>query len=249
MSRDPELSAALRALRESMDGQRATAERTQIAILARARVLARNRRRAVFTVTAFAVVLVAAAAWAAVSSRFNHEPGEPTHHGAHSLSPGGRAPPPPTQPAATGSSESSGAQPQSPSPDITVLKPSAAPSAALGDSRVNGARKSPATTSSASVSPREQALYDLAHTAHFVDHDPAAALRGWDAYLAAYPSGRFTPEAAYNRAVSLVRLGHRAEARAALAPFARGDYAGYREHQARELLGALSADAGGADAP
>jgi hypothetical protein len=79
-------------------------------------------------------------------------------------------------------------------------------------------------------------LYRAAHTAHFVDHDPARALAGWDAYLAAAPSGPFAPEARYNRALSLVRLGRNAEARTALAPFASGTYGGYRKDEANALL-------------
>jgi hypothetical protein len=84
------------------------------------------------------------------------------------------------------------------------------------------------------------ALYREAHDAHFVRKDPAAALASWDRYLAvAGPSGRFTLEARYNRAISLVRLGRRAEAATALRPFANGDYGGYRRDEARELLRTL----------
>ena len=81
------------------------------------------------------------------------------------------------------------------------------------------------------------ALYRAAHDAHFVRRDPAAALAGWDRYLAAAgPGGRFTLEARYNRAISLVRLGRRAEAAAALRPFANGEYGGYRRAAAAQLL-------------
>jgi hypothetical protein len=91
----------------------------------------------------------------------------------------------------------------------------------------------------------EATLYAAAHRAHFVSHDPGAALAAWDAYLAAYPNGRFALEARYNRALSLVRLGRLAEARAALAPFADGTAGGYRRREARELLDALDGkDAG-----
>jgi hypothetical protein len=85
----------------------------------------------------------------------------------------------------------------------------------------------------------EASLYAAAHRAHFVAHDPAAALGYWDAYLARYPQGRFAPEARYNRALALVRLGRRQEAAAALAPFASGAYGDYRRSEARELLDAL----------
>jgi hypothetical protein len=76
----------------------------------------------------------------------------------------------------------------------------------------------------------------VAHTAHFVDHDPARALLAWDAYLAAAPNGAFAPEAHYNRALSLVRLGRNSEARSALEPFANGSYGGYRQAEASALL-------------
>jgi hypothetical protein len=82
-------------------------------------------------------------------------------------------------------------------------------------------------------------LYAQAHRAHFVDRDPAAALRAWDVYLAAAPDGPLAPEARYNRALALVRLGRRAEAREALAPFAAGAYGGYRAAEARALIDAL----------
>ncbi len=83
-------------------------------------------------------------------------------------------------------------------------------------------------------------LYRAAHTAHFVDHDPTRALAAWDAYLAAAPNGQLAPEARYNRALSLVRLGRTGEARAALTPFADGVYGGYRKAEASALLERLS---------
>jgi hypothetical protein len=85
----------------------------------------------------------------------------------------------------------------------------------------------------------EESLYATAHRAHFVDHDPSRALASWDAYLAAYPHGRFALEAQYNRALSLVRLGRTGDARAALVPFADGTIGGYRQREARELIDAL----------
>jgi hypothetical protein len=82
-------------------------------------------------------------------------------------------------------------------------------------------------------------LYAAAHRAHFVERDPGAALRAWDAYLRAAPTGALVPEARYNRALTLVRLGRRDEARAALSPFVDGTYGTYRAREAREILGAL----------
>ena len=83
------------------------------------------------------------------------------------------------------------------------------------------------------------ALYRAAHRAQFSDHDPAHALELWDRYLAAAPNGSLSPEARYNRAIDLARLGRKAEAAAALEPFARGDYGAYRQVEAVALLQAL----------
>jgi hypothetical protein len=83
-------------------------------------------------------------------------------------------------------------------------------------------------------------LYRVAHEAHFVKREPAAALAAWDAYLhAAGASGRFSIEARYYRALSLIRLGKEADARAALEPFARGEYGEYRRADAHRLLESL----------
>jgi hypothetical protein len=82
-------------------------------------------------------------------------------------------------------------------------------------------------------------LFAAAQTAHFGAHDAASALRAWDAYLAAFPRGRFELEARYNRATTLLRLGRDDEARAALLPFVEGQY---RRREARLLLQALGED-------
>jgi hypothetical protein len=85
----------------------------------------------------------------------------------------------------------------------------------------------------------ELELYRTAHRAHFTDHDSVAALAAWNAYLAKAPAGRFVLEARYNRALCLVRLERKAEARKALEPFARGAFGGYRKREATELLEVL----------
>jgi len=91
---------------------------------------------------------------------------------------------------------------------------------------------------------REEArAYGRAHRAHFVDDAPARALAAWSAYLAAFPRGTFAPEAAYNRAICLVRLGRRAEATRALRRFADGPPGGYRRDEARRLLDWLGVSA------
>ena len=85
-------------------------------------------------------------------------------------------------------------------------------------------------------------LYKHAYRLHFTEQRYAAALAAWDEYLRAAPAGRLVVEARYNRAIALARLGRRAEAEAALTPFARGEVSGgYRAREARELLDALRA--------
>jgi TolA-binding protein len=82
----------------------------------------------------------------------------------------------------------------------------------------------------------EAGAYGRAHRAHFVENAPARALAAWNVYLAAFPHGSFAPEASYNRAICLVRLGRDAEAARALRPFASGRARGYRREEARQLL-------------
>jgi len=92
----------------------------------------------------------------------------------------------------------------------------------------------------ADVDAKVDALYHEAHEAHFVRGDSQAALAAWDAYLAAASgSGRLTLEARYNRAVTLMRLGRRAEARVAFMPFAQGEYGAYRRDEAARFIRAI----------
>lgn len=87
---------------------------------------------------------------------------------------------------------------------------------------------------------RDLALYRQAHEKHFRARDFSAALRAWNAYLSAFPGGTFAVEARYNRAICLVRLEQKVEARRALLPFANGEVArGYRQAEATKLLKAL----------
>ena len=82
----------------------------------------------------------------------------------------------------------------------------------------------------------EARAYGRAHAAHFLADDPPHALALWDAYLRAYPAGTFVPEARFNRALCLLRLGRRDTARQALQSFAAGAYGGYRQRDAETLL-------------
>jgi hypothetical protein len=84
------------------------------------------------------------------------------------------------------------------------------------------------------------ALYRRAHDAQFTTHDTKAALAAWDRYLAnADPGARLLLEARFNRALALRDLGRNAEARAALQPFAEGDYGAYRRDDAARILQSL----------
>ena len=107
----------------------------------------------------------------------------------------------------------------------------------------------PAPSSAASLPSEARRLYEGAHRAHFEEKNPAVALAAWDAYLAALPraskaDAAFATEAAYNRALCLVRLGRTGAALQALAPFAEGRYGGYRREEARALVEALQPEAG-----
>jgi len=84
----------------------------------------------------------------------------------------------------------------------------------------------------------ELALFRRAQALHLA-HDTAAALAAWDAYLRVAVHGVLLPEARYNRALCLIRLGRNVEARAALEPFAQAEAPGYRRVEARALLAAL----------
>lgn len=132
----------------------------------------------------------------------------------------------------------------SPPPAETVASEAmsaAEPPPALARTRTKQHRAASDSVNAAMPRPDEPGFeaYVAAHHAHFAERNPAAALPAWDAYLREAPSGRFSSEARYNRALCLVRLGRYSEAEAALTPFARGDYGKYRQREATELLAAL----------
>jgi len=83
-------------------------------------------------------------------------------------------------------------------------------------------------------------VYRAAHRAHFNQQDYARALPLWDRYLElAGPEHVLLPEARFNRAIALYRLGQWAAAKRALEPFAGGEYGRYRRADAERLLEAI----------
>ena len=96
----------------------------------------------------------------------------------------------------------------------------------------------PAATPAPQPESAELALFRRAQRLHLA-HDPQA-LAAWDAYLRVAALGALVPEARYNRALCLLRMGRSDDARAALAPFARGVYGAYRQAEAQRLLDALA---------
>jgi hypothetical protein len=257
MSNDA-LARAACALRDSYDGASADAVATRARVLARAALRRKRRRSAVLLLLPLAAAFVMSSAWAAVTGRVPDlaalwRRALPT------------APRPVVGglPAPSRDSMEDGVVPVASTPLVAPVGPAASapritpapsletaprdPVAPAGESPVSARRAFPSREASLpsrraapdAATDVEESLYADAHRAHFVARDPVAALRGWDAYLRAYPDGRFALEARYNRALTLVRLAQVTEARAALAPFADGSTGGYRRREAQALLDAL----------
>ena len=240
---DDLLTRATRALRDSHDGASPRSGTTEDRILTVARTRARTGRKVVSFVAAFAALLVLTTAWAATTGHMAGVARWLT--GRPPVGAAGPSREPQDVPAPPATTRSPLAAPPEPAPDPSAAAP---PHDAPRMDHVSpkATPLAPAVTAPASPAPptddggdAEGALYGVAHHAHFMARDPAQALQAWNAYLDAYPSGRFSLEARYNRALSLVRLGRLDEAHDALDPFASGAAGGYRQREARELLDAL----------
>ncbi len=240
---DDVLRRAARSLQEETEGPSSAARFTRLRVMASLRETQVKRRTQTVLLLPFAACLAATAAWgmaAGVVPDIRNSitralgitpPAEPA--------PPPKAKPAPRKPAPERAPEAptplENAIPSPPSPPVEELAPE--PSVRPAPARI----LTVAPKKHAKPAPPDPAheLYRAAHEAHFVAHDCARALRGWDAYLRAAPRGGLAVEARYNRALCLVRLGRTEEARRALEPFARGASGSYRQREAAGLLEVL----------
>lgn len=231
---DDLLRRASDALRASHEGSYDRAQETRSRLIASVRRGQPRRRGASIAMLPLAAALAATAAWAGATGRMSAVwqavenlavPAPTGQRAAPALSavPVARARATATAPA--------------PAASETLARPSESPSEAVPAGAPGGRATSP--TERGDAGDAEQSAYLTAHRAHFGGGDPAAALRAWDSYLREFPKGRFAPEARYNRALCLVKLGRNAEASRALEPFANGAYGGYRRAEAQSLREAL----------
>ena len=117
--------------------------------------------------------------------------------------------------------------------------PEPVPAVALEDLAARAGPSSPTPRASPDPLRADLAAYEEAHRLHFHASDASRALSGWDSYLASHAGGTFAPEAHLNRAVCLLRLGRRSEARAALERLAAAPSGTYARDRARALLDAV----------
>jgi hypothetical protein len=236
MTSDELLKAATGALRRFGDEQQ-NGDATRARVLAG--LAARKRRRRAFGTTLLVLVLAltASTVWASASGRLPAiwnaavelvKPAAPRPRArAHEAKPVVVAPPAPVV---------------TPPAPVVVTPP--APVVVAPPARVHHhATKAPEIDDDDADVRAETDLFKVAHQAHFVTRDPAAALVAWDRYLSAAPAGRYALEAKWGRALCLVRLGHHDEAVAALQFFADGVHGDYRRREAQQLMDALAHNA------
>lgn len=267
---ETELASAFRSVRETYDGAHETPNLTLQRALFRTRTRERKQRFARWVLVPIAAALVASTAWAEVTGRLtpavssvldalyaersapssvNATASAPEHVlprsdgdvGTTVLPKAEEIPLPTSQPESSPPATLRREPVRAPAPSITSQTPPQTPP--WGSVRDT---PEPATSSSAGAtapSDPNTALFAEAHRRHFVERDPERALEAWDRYLAAAPNGRFAPEARYNRALTLLRMGRNVEAKRELELFANGVYGTYRQVEAHALLEALDRDA------
>ncbi len=229
MSERPhDLDALTRALRDAHDLEASADGALGRRRLERALVAEhRTKRRRVGVYVLLAASFVGLTAWAGTTGRLPRAVRYLESLATTEEPPPVSAPLPTFEPPAPAPFEPPPSAPPAPPP-----APAPAPEPARVPSRL--------PSSSPPPTPDPDALYREASAAHFDRKDYALALAAWDRYLAAAgPAGRFTVEARYSRAIALLRLGRREEARTALEPFARGEYGGYRRDDATRLVDSL----------
>lgn len=246
---DRDLKDAFRAVREKYDGSHPDPDATLLRALHKTRSRARERKLTRWLVLPIAAALACSTAWAAQTGKLRTvvEAFFPEHDRAPSAAPKPTvAMAPPAQPAPPPAPAPAPEPEPDPEPEVVSAPPpppvptraTPAPAPPPADPPPPaGAAEKPAPSSDPHA-----ALFAEAHRIHFTERDPARALAAWDRYLDAAPNGRFAPEARYNRALSLVRLGRHAEAKKELAVFANGGYGEYRKSEARALLDAMERD-------
>lgn len=255
MNADERLDAAMRALRAPRPAPPELARATRRRVLG---TLAERRlRRSASQLAAAAAAVLAvglgSTAWALTTGRLARWLHGPTHASSAAVQlPDARVATPsrhpaPSAPSTTEPAPTSVVAPPHPSvsPSRVASRVARAPRTApsVGASPALAPPTEPVAPPTEPAAPRVDPSEDLfrrAHEAHFVTRDMRAALDLWDRYLAASPDGRFAPEACFNRAVALLRLGRRDDARNALRALASSTY---RARDVARLLEAIDHDA------
>jgi hypothetical protein len=236
---NPGLDDLVGAIRAADGDDPELADATQLRVRRSLDSRARGRHQLVGVLTAIGILLIGTVSWALATGHVSAlwTPSEPVIEPA-------TAPPPPPAPKRRLAVVQVPPAPLIPDPPpppapASVEQPPAPAEHPLPVAPVNPPKRG-RSSPVGSIAPVE-ALYRAAHDLHFHGGAPAATLAAWDAYLAAEPSGRFSVEARYNRALTLIRLGRYADARAALLPFALGSVeAGYRQREAGQLVERLA---------
>jgi hypothetical protein len=262
MKADDFLEQATRELRETGEAPPSEVDAVRARILGTMRKSERRPARTMLWVLPIAAVLAASTAlatsgtslrqvWHQLLGRAHVEttPPTPVEVRAVPRAPESRGPEPiqaPEQPAPVAAP----VEPATPARPVAPEAPKVSPRAAARPSASRPEYEAPPAPSINTPEPEADrdagtlSLYKRAHKLHFQDQNWARALDAWNDYLREEPNGSLSVEARYNRALALVRLGRRDEARAALTPFARGEVAGgYRAAEAKSLLTALEGSA------
>jgi hypothetical protein len=224
MSSDDLLRRAARDLRERSDGDAGAGARTRERVLALTAKRKRRRKSWTLVTVMLGSLLMMSSVWAAATGRLPRL--------WHALVPHQAEPP------IAGSQAVPRTPPVAPSPPLASA-PEPRPAPATTTVAQPAKRSVPARPSPPAPTDPEEQLFKSAYRDQFVRHDAQAALDGWNAYLGAAPQGRFALEAAYDRALCLVRLGRRAEAISALRPFVDGTHGDYHRRDATRLSAAL----------